>query len=106
MVIRPIDRDALREQVRRASPFPFFAIDNFLDDGFAEQVLASFPSFEEAARIGRTFSAVNEKKKIQVTDATKFAGPIAELNRALAEPEFCQMLSTVFDISKLLPDEE
>jgi Rps23 Pro-64 3,4-dihydroxylase Tpa1-like proline 4-hydroxylase len=106
MLIRQIDRDALRERVRQAKPFPFFSIDNFLDESFAEQILDAFPSFEEAAQIGRTFTAVNEKKKIQVTDATRFARPIAELNRALAEPEFCQMLGTVFDILRLLPDEE
>src|SRR5580658_3273717 len=106
MLMRPIDRDALRERVRQAKPFPFFSIDNFLDEAFAAQILDAFPSFEEAAQIGRMFSAVNEKKKIQVTDATTFARPIAELNRALAEPEFCQMLGTVFDIPQILPDEE
>jgi Rps23 Pro-64 3,4-dihydroxylase Tpa1-like proline 4-hydroxylase len=106
MLIRPIDRNSLREQVRQAQPFPFFSIDNFLDESFAEEVLAAFPSFEEASRIGRTFSAVNEKKKIQVTDKSHFAQPIAELNRTLAEPEFCQMLSTVFEIPDLLPDDE
>jgi Rps23 Pro-64 3,4-dihydroxylase Tpa1-like proline 4-hydroxylase len=105
-MIRPIDRDALLEQVRRATPFPHFCIDNFLDEVFAEQVEQAFPSFGEAAQIGRTFSAVNEKKKIQVTDSTKFAKPIAELNRALAAPEFCDLLSAVFAIPKLLPDEE
>ena len=56
--------------------------------------------------MGRTFTAVNEKNKIQVTDPTKFARPIAELNRALAAPEFCELLSDVFEIPKLLPDEE
>ena len=30
----------------------------------------AFPSFEEAAKVGRTFSAVNEKGKVQVTDST------------------------------------
>src|SRR4051812_1338854 len=106
MMIRPIDKDEIRERVRRATPFPYFCIDNFLDEGFAEHVLQAFPSYEEAAQIGRTFTAVNEKKKIQVTDATKFARPIAELNRALADPGFCALLSEVFDIPKLLPDEE
>jgi Rps23 Pro-64 3,4-dihydroxylase Tpa1-like proline 4-hydroxylase len=105
-MIRPIDRDALLQQVRRATPFPHFCIDNFLEEAFAEQVEQAFPSFEEAAQIGRMFSAVNEKKKIQVTDATKFAKPIAELNRALAAPEFCDLLSAVFEIPRLLPDEE
>jgi hypothetical protein len=105
-IIREIDRDALRDRVRQALPVPFFSIDNFLDEAFAEQVLAGYPSFEEAAQIGRMFTAINEKKKIQVTDATKFARPVAELNRALAEPEFLDLLSYVFDIPKLLADEE
>jgi len=105
-MIRPIDRDSLRERVRQSKPFAHFCIDDFLEGPAAEQVQRSFPSFEEAARIGRTFSAVNEKGKIQITDAAKFTGPIAELNRALAAPEFCDLLSSVFAIPRLLPDEE
>lgn len=106
MLINPIDRDALRERVRQAEPFPYVCIDHFLDDEFAEQVLAAFPSIEEAAKIGRAFSAVNEKGKIQVTDSTKFARPIAELNRALAAPEFLDVLSDVFRMPDLLADDE
>src|SRR5262249_11854767 len=105
LMIRSIDRDELRRQVRQAQPFPYFCIDGFLDEAFAEQVFQAFPSFEEAARIGRRFRAVNEREKIQVTDATKFARPIGELTRALAAPEFCELLSFVFDIPHLLPDE-
>jgi Rps23 Pro-64 3,4-dihydroxylase Tpa1-like proline 4-hydroxylase len=105
-MIRPIDRDVLREQVRKAEPFPHFCIDNFLDAAFAEQVHQAFPSFEEAAQIGRMFSAVNEKKKIQVTDSTKFAQPIVQLSGALSTPEFCELLSAVFEIPRLLADEE
>src|SRR5690242_9191824 len=67
MIIRPIDRESLREQVRMAEPFPYFYVDDFLDEAFADQVLDAFPSFEEAAQMGRSFTAVNEKKKIQVT---------------------------------------
>src|SRR4051812_17367433 len=106
MYINKIDREALRERVRQSEPFPHFCIDDFLEEAFADRVLHSFPSFEEAARIGRMFSAVNEKKKIQVTDSTKFARPIAELSRALADPVFLDLLSDVFAIPKLLPDEE
>jgi Rps23 Pro-64 3,4-dihydroxylase Tpa1-like proline 4-hydroxylase len=105
-MIRAIDRDVLREQVRKAEPFPHFCIDNFLDAAFAEQVYEAFPSFEEAAQVGRTFAAVNEKKKIQVSDSTKFAQPIAELNGALSAPAFCELLSAVFEIPRLLPDGE
>jgi hypothetical protein len=106
VIINPIDRDELRSRVRAATPFPNFSIDHFLDDAFAERVLASFPSFEEAAKMGRSFYAVNERGKIQVTDASKFAAPIAELNSALAAPEFRELLSYVFDIPNLLADDQ
>jgi Rps23 Pro-64 3,4-dihydroxylase Tpa1-like proline 4-hydroxylase len=105
-IIRPIDRDTLRERVRQAEPFPHFCIDDFLDEAFADEVLGSFPSFEEAARIGRMFSAVNEKQKIQVTDTARFARPIADLNLALQDPQFLELLSHVFEIPNLLADEE
>jgi Rps23 Pro-64 3,4-dihydroxylase Tpa1-like proline 4-hydroxylase len=104
--INPIDSEALRERVRTAQPVRNFCIDNFLDESFANEVLASYPSFEEATKIGRTFSAVNEKKKVQVTDASSFVEPIAELNRTLASPEFLELLSDVFEMPNLLADEQ
>jgi 2OG-Fe(II) oxygenase superfamily len=106
MIITPVDRDMLRDRVRGSTPVPNFCIDNFLDPAFAERVVAAYPTFEEAAKIGRSFSALNEKGKIQVTDASKFAEPIADLNRALAEPELLSLLSYVFDIPGLLADEQ
>jgi Rps23 Pro-64 3,4-dihydroxylase Tpa1-like proline 4-hydroxylase len=105
-LIHSIDRDALRARVRASTPFPNFCLDDFLEPEFAERVLAAFPSFEDARRVGRTFSAVNERHKVQVTDARTFAEPIAELHRALAAPEFLELLSHVFDIPNLLADEE
>jgi Rps23 Pro-64 3,4-dihydroxylase Tpa1-like proline 4-hydroxylase len=104
--ISPIDRDALREQTRAAKPVPNFCIDNFLESSFADSVLAAYPSFEEATKVGRSFSAVNEKLKVQVTDSSTFAEPVAELNRTLASPEFLDLLSYVFDMPNLLADEE
>jgi hypothetical protein len=106
VTIRPIDRDELRAHVSAARPFPHFVIDGFLDDDFAGRVCDAFPTFEEASKMGRSFDAVNERRKIQVTDAAGFPKPIAELNRALAAPEFCETLSYVFDIPRLLPDEQ
>jgi Rps23 Pro-64 3,4-dihydroxylase Tpa1-like proline 4-hydroxylase len=105
-LINPIDRDALRERVRASTPVPNFCIDDFLDRSFAESVLSAYPSYEEALKLGRSFAAVNEKGKVQVTDSSSFAGPVAELNRQLASPEFCETLSYVFDIPDLLPDPE
>jgi Rps23 Pro-64 3,4-dihydroxylase Tpa1-like proline 4-hydroxylase len=104
--INPIDRDQLRMQVGTAAPVKNFCIDNFLDESFAESVLAAYPSFEEALKVGTSFAAVNEKKKVQVTDSSTFAEPIAELNRELASPEFLGLLSDVFEMPNLLADEE
>jgi Rps23 Pro-64 3,4-dihydroxylase Tpa1-like proline 4-hydroxylase len=106
MVIKPLDRNALRETVRASKPFPNFCIDGFLDEAFADRALGAFPSYQEAVQMGRSFSAVNEKGKVQVTDANRFAAPVAELNRALAAPEFLDLLSYAFEIPRLLADEE
>ncbi len=103
--ISPIDRVALREKVRTSSPVPNFCIDNFLDADFAESVLAAYPSYGDAMKVGRSFDAVNEKGKVQMTDASTFAEPVAELNRTLASPEFLGLLSEVFDMPNLVPDE-
>ena len=104
--INPIDRDALRERVRASTPVPNFCLDEFLDRSFAGRVLSAYPTYEEAMKLGRSFAAVNEKGKVQVTDSSAFAEPVAELNRHLASPEFRETLSYVFDIPDLLPDPE
>jgi Rps23 Pro-64 3,4-dihydroxylase Tpa1-like proline 4-hydroxylase len=103
--INPIDRDALRESVRTSRPVHNFCIDNFLEESFADRVLAAFPSFEDATKVGQSFAAVNEKRKVQVTDSSTFAEPIAELNRTLAAPEFLDLLADVFEMPNILADE-
>ena len=104
--INPIDRDALRERVRTATPVKNFCIDNFLEESFAERVLAAYPSFEEATKVGKSFAAVNERGKVQVTDAATFAEPIAELHRTLASAEFLELMSYVFEMPGLVADPE
>ena len=55
-----------------SKPVRNFCIDNFLEAVFAERVLAGLsPRIEEATRVGRSFHAVNEKGKVQVTDSPK-----------------------------------
>jgi len=105
-VIRPFDRDQLRQEYRGAQPFPFFKIDGFLDETFAREVAASMPSFEEAQRLGLTFKSVNEKLKLQVTDASKFPPPVLALHQALAAPEFLADVSYITGIPDLLADDQ
>ncbi len=104
MLIAPIDREALRSQVRIAQPFPHFCIDNFLVPDFAEKVLASFPSFQEAEQLGRKFEAVNERNKVQITDSTKFPEAISRLNQVLSSEEWLETMSYVMDIPNLVAD--
>jgi Rps23 Pro-64 3,4-dihydroxylase Tpa1-like proline 4-hydroxylase len=105
-VIREIDRDLLREQVRIATPFPHVLIDDFLDADFAREVLHSWPSYAEAAKIGKEFRSINERNKVQVTDSAQFPPALRELNEALASPTFMETASSIFGIPNLLPDAE
>ena len=103
-IINPIDREKLRADVAAAKPFPHFKIDNFLNSEFADQVEASYPTFEKAQEIGKGFTAVNEKKKIQITDSGKFSDPIRQLHETLASPQWLELLSYVMDIPNLIAD--
>jgi hypothetical protein len=105
-VIRPIQVEELRRRVETSSPFPHFVIDDFLDEDFALRVHDAFPPYEEAVRIGRQFKTVNERKKVQVTDAAHFAPAVQELNRMLAERSWMDTLARAFDLPYLLADAE
>ena len=105
-MIRQHDRDVLRREFASAAPFPFVKMDDFLEPAFAREVAAAYPSFDTALAQGKTFKAVNERKKIQVTDATLFPGPVARLNKLLASPEFLSDLSYLTGIPNLLADEQ
>src|SRR3974390_2473208 len=104
-IIEPFDREVLREQFRTASPFPFVSIENFLDASFARKVADAYPMFEDATGQGKTFKTINEKRKVQVTDAKRFPAPVAQLNDALASSKFLADLSYITGIPNLLADE-
>ncbi len=105
-VIRPLDIPRLTREFRSAEPFPFMMIDPFLDDAFAREVSASYPTFSNALERGFTFNFVNEKKKVQVTDPAKFPDAVRRLNAAISSPQFCAQLSDITGISALLADEQ
>jgi hypothetical protein len=105
-LIRPLDRERLREQFRNARPFPHIAIENFLVPGIAEEVAGVYPSFEKAHEQGFKFNFVNEQQKIQVTDRSKFPDPVARLGAAIMSPEFLADLEFITGIPGLLADEQ
>ena len=104
MVLKPYDRDALKREFDAGVPFRHLVIESFLEPGFAAEVAAAFPSFEEAQALGFEFDFVNERRKIQISDASKFPGPIARLHEALAAPEFLADLEYITGIEGLEAD--
>ena len=75
-IIRPFDRDALRDLVRKAQPFPHFSIDNFLEEDCSTAQLDGTSGrgdirerFGNAGRIGDA-----ETKKRAALDARRVDG--------------------------------
>ncbi|MEP7102546.1 MAG: 2OG-Fe(II) oxygenase [Burkholderiales bacterium] len=98
------DYAALKTQMQDAPGFPHFCIDGFLDEAFADEVLAAFPSYQEARALGHRFDALNEKHKIQVTDSTRFDPAILRLHQLLASDAFVRKMSLVSGIPDLVAD--
>jgi len=105
-MLSPLDREALRASYRSAKPFPFFAVDHFLDDIAATKISDAYPPFEVALDQGKTFSTINERKKVQISDSSKFAPEVEKLNQLLASPEFLADLSFITGIPNLLADDK
>ena len=103
-LLNDLDFEALKHTCLNAPSFPHFYLDNFLEETFANQVHDSFPSFIEAEKIGKSFSAVNEKKKIQIPDSSKFPPAIYKLHELLASQEFIDQVSQIMGIDNLIAD--
>jgi len=105
-IVREYDREELRHRFQTAEPYPHFIVENFLSPDFCSSVANSYPSYADARSLGHEFDAVNERLKIQITDAGKFPAPVARLNEFLASPGFLADLSYITGIPKLLADSD
>ena len=105
MLIRPLDQDALRQQWNQAQPFPFVAIDGFLDAAFAARLAASYPSYDRAEQVGHEFSALHENLKVQVSDYARFPAEAQHLADALRDPTFLANLESITGIARLRWDD-
>src|SRR4051794_23690780 len=103
-LINPIDRDALRNQYQGAKPVPWFKVDNFLRDDFANACADAFPTYDEVQKMGVTFKNINEKGKFQVTDSSKFPAPLKQLEELLNSKDFLSLMEHVTGTPDLLPD--
>ena len=106
MVIAAIDAEARRREFQSSQPFPFVAIDDFLDRDFALEVAASYPPYEASERVGFSFHKLNENRKVQVTDPRLFPAPVTRLAEALGSAEFRASVSSITGIPDLLWDDE
>jgi len=89
---------------RRAEPYPFFVIDDFLEEEFARSVIDVYPRFDDATRVGLHFEKLNETGKVQITDSALFPAPVADLHAALSSPTFLATLSEITGVPELLAD--
>ena len=94
-----------REAFSSAEPFPHVVIDGFLDASAGRAIAAEYPTFENAKALGFSFNAVNERKKIQITDKTRFPPAVRQLNDFLASDAFLADLSALTGIPNLIADE-
>jgi hypothetical protein len=105
-MLQPLDLERLKFEFATAKPFPYIKVDNFLEPEAAKGIADSYPLFETALGQGRTFTTVNERKKIQISDSSKFPPAIARLNALLASPEFLKTLSDITGMPNVLADEQ
>lgn len=103
-ILADLDYGALKTQMQKAPGFPHFCIDGFLDEAFADEVLAAFPSYQQARALGHSFEAVNEKHKIQLTDSARFGAAIRRLHHVLASDAFVRKMSLISGIPDLVAD--
>jgi len=103
-LINPIDGVKFKQELFAAQPFPYFCIDNFLNEDFANEVYQAFPSYSGGQDLGKEFTAVNEKRKIQITDSSKFPSAIKKLSDLLASDEYVLMWSELTGIPDLEAD--
>jgi len=103
-IIAPRDWRELARQYQSADPFPSICLDNFLKPEFLDSVISAYPNYNSAKAIGREFSAINENKKVQITDPRNFPEPLKQLSSALASEEFICNLETLTGIKGLVWD--
>ena len=105
-LLNAIDVSAAARSFRNAEGTPHLCIDEFLRPEFARCVAAAYPAYEGAVAQGKSYSALHETGKVQLTDASRFPAPVAELNAALASPEFLETMVEIAGIEDLVADPE
>ena len=103
-MINTLDREALKQQFESNRPYPHFVIENFLDPAAAQEIAAAYPDFKRAAQMGLEFKAVNEQRKVQICDQSKFPEPVRRLSELISGKPFLSDLEYITGIPNLLAD--
>ena len=105
-LLNAIDVAAAAQSFRNAEGTPHLCIDEFLRPEFARRVAAAYPAYQEAGTQGKSYSVLHESGKVQLTDASRFPQPVAELNAALGSREFLETMVEIAGIEDLVADPE
>jgi len=100
--VRALPLAARHDTFVNAAPFPHVVLENFIDLETCRTIAAEYPTFENARALGFEFNAVNERKKIQITDQKTFPPAVKALSDFLASPAFLRDLSALTGIPNLL----
>jgi 2OG-Fe(II) oxygenase superfamily len=99
-----IDTARLHRTFVEAKPFPNVVIENFVEPAEARTIANAYPTFANARHMGFSFNAVNERRKVQVTDRARFPEAVGSLADRLVSPEFVEQLSAITGVPNLLAD--
>ena len=94
--------DAFASSFANAEPFRHVVIEDFLDPGLAQRLLADFPSFEARFALNEMGQVGGKAVREHVRD---LAPPYRELDAAIQSPAFLDFVSRVTGIPDLLYDE-
>lgn len=89
------------EKFRNAEPFPYVAIDNFMDPVRLLEAVKAFPTPEQL----EFYKYDNPlEKKLAMDQISKLPDPIAEILLAMNAPQFLNFLEQLTGIEGLVPD--
>lgn len=95
--------DSLKEQFQSNRPFRHIVVDDFLEAGFCERLIAEFPSFEvekarnELGEVGR---------KSAIPDIARIGPTYAQFDRLMRSHDFLAFVTELTSIPKLVYDPE
>lgn len=94
--------DEITKEWKKAKPFHFVVIDDFLKKECAERILSDYPTPDSA--VWEHIPYVHQRKKL--TLQSNFPGAINEFFRITETEDFVNLISKITDIPKLTSDPE